>query len=167
MNRTLLLLSLLAISSVGYSATIKNKLIDWEGFEKIVSKKNIIREKKRLTERQFIQAMKEEGVILLDARSKKNYDLRHIVGAVNLPFTEVTAESLRKVIPEKNSKILIYCNNNFLNSPVSFASKKAPASLNVFTQVNLSAYGYENVFELGPLLDVRTTKIPFAGTECK
>jgi hypothetical protein len=25
---------------------------------------------------------------------------------VNLPFTEVTAESLKKVIPEKNSKIL-------------------------------------------------------------
>jgi len=35
-----------------------------------------------------------------------NSDLRHIVAAVNLPFTEVTAESLKKVIPEKNSKIL-------------------------------------------------------------
>ena len=29
-----------------------------------------------------------------------------IVTTVNLPFTEVTAESLKKVIPEKNSKIL-------------------------------------------------------------
>ena len=35
-----------------------------------------------------------------------NSDLRHIVAAVNLPFTEVTAESLKKVIPEKNPKIL-------------------------------------------------------------
>jgi len=35
-----------------------------------------------------------------------NSDLRHIVAAVNLPFTEVTAESLKKVIPEKTPKIL-------------------------------------------------------------
>jgi hypothetical protein len=29
----------------------------------------------------------------------------------------------------------------------------------------LRSYGYTNIFELDPLLDVRTTAIPFAGTE--
>jgi hypothetical protein len=36
--------------------------------------------------------------------------------------------------------------------------------LNVHTFNVLHTYGYTNVHELKPLLDVRTTKIPFAGT---
>ena len=33
-------------------------------------------------------------------------------------------------------------------------------ALNIQTFVNLHAYGYTNVYELGPLLDVKTTRIP-------
>ena len=61
--------------------------------------------------------------------------------------------------------MLIYCNNNFLNAPVSFAGKAAPASLNISTYISLVTYGYTNVYELGPLLDVKTTKLEFEGTE--
>ncbi len=95
------------------------------------------------------------------------YGLRHIKGAVNLPFTDFTAASLAGVLPAKDVKILIYCNNNFLGSPVAFASKIAPASLNLSTYTSLKAYGYDNIYELGPLLDVAKTKIPFEGTEVK
>ena len=38
-------------------------------------------------------------------------------------------------------------------------------ALNVQTFVNLHAYGYTNVRELGPLLDVKTTRIPFEGSK--
>jgi hypothetical protein len=86
---------------------------------------------------------------------------------VNLPFTDFTAETLAKVIPKRGTKILIYCNNNFLGSRISFASKAAPASLNISTYTSLRVYGYTNIFELGPLLAVGTTQIPFAGTEVK
>jgi hypothetical protein len=103
----------------------------------------------------------------LDARTASKYELRHIRGAVSLPFTDFTADTLAKVIPVKRTKVLIYCNNNFLSSPVSFASKAAPASLNISTYTSLRTYGYTNIFELGPLLDVLTTAIPFAGTELK
>jgi hypothetical protein len=48
---------------------------------------------------------------------------------------------------------------------VAFADKRAPASLNISTYIALATYGYTNVYELGPLLDVRTTTLPFAGTE--
>ena len=60
--------------------------------------------------------------------------------------------------------MLIYCNNNFEHEERAFAAKTAAASLNVHTFNVLHAYGYTNVHELKPLLDVRTTKIPFAGT---
>jgi len=50
---------------------------------------------------------------------------------------------------------------------MAFASKMPPASLNLSTYTSLKAYGYTSIYELGPLLDVKTTKIPFAGTEVR
>jgi len=158
---------LLAIGSVVYGDTITNRLINYAEFQKIVNASAAERESHRLTEAQFIQAMADKKVVLLDARSTGKYQLRHIRGATNLQFTDFTAETLAKIIPDKGTKILIYCNNNFLGSLVSFASKAPSASLNVATYTSLKSYGYTNIYELGPLLDVRKTDIPFAGTEVK
>ena len=147
--------------------SIPNRLIDYNGFQKIVDTSGKERESRRLTEEQFLAAMADTGVVVLDARSAAMYQLRHIKGAVSLPFTDFTAASLSTVLPAKDVKILIYCNNNFLGSPMAFASKTATASLNLSTYTSLKAYGYNNIYELGPLLDVRTTKIPFEGSDVK
>lgn len=147
--------------------SIPNRLIDYRAFQKIVTASAKERESHRLTEAQFIAAMTDKNVVVLDARSASKYQLRHIRGAANLPFTEFTAESLAKVIPAKTTKVLIYCNNNFVGSPVSFATKAPSASLNLSSYTSLRSYGYTNVFELGPLLDVQKTSIPFEGTEVK
>ena len=71
------------------------------------------------------------------------------------------------MIPAKNTRVLIYCNNNFVGAPVSLATKCAPASLNISTYIALTTYGYTNIYELGPLLDVATTKLAFEGTEVR
>ena len=55
--------------------------------------------------------------------------------------------------------------NAIRGAPVSLKAKAAPASLNISTYIALATYGYTNVYELGPLLDVKTTKLPFDGTE--
>ncbi|HAA26667.1 MAG TPA: sulfurtransferase [Cyanobacteria bacterium UBA8553] len=147
--------------------SIPNRLIDYSAFKKIVVRSAQERESRRLTEEQFIAMSKEKNVVLLDARSASRYALRHIKGAKNLPFTEFTESSLSAVIPSKDTKILIYCNNNFEGSPTAFASKMPAASLNLSTYTSLKAYGYNNIYELGPLLNISTTKIPFEGTEVK
>lgn len=147
--------------------SIPNRLIDYSAFKKIVVQSAQERESRRLTEEQFIAMSKEKNVVLLDARSASRYALRHIKGAKNLPFTEFTESSLSAVIPSKDTKILIYCNNNFEGSPTAFASKMPAASLNLSTYTSLKAYGYNNIYELGPLLNISTTKIPFEGTEVK
>ena len=146
---------------------IPNRLINYTEFQKIVGASAAERESHRLTETQFIQAMADQPAVLLDARTASKFELRHIRGAVNLPFTDFTAETLAKIIPAQGTKILIYCNNNFIGSPMSFASKAPAASLNISTYVSLRSYGYTNIYELGPLLNVRTAAIPFAGTEVK
>ena len=157
----------LAMDMTLVAGEIPNRLIDYKEFQKIVAASARERESHRLTERQFMDAMAEKGVVLLDARTASRYQLRHIHGAVNLSFTEFTAESLARVIPSKDVKILIYCNNNFEGSPISFASKAPSASLNISTYTSLKSYDYTNIFELGPLLNVHTTAIPFEGTEAK
>ncbi len=146
---------------------IKNRLINYNGFRKIVLAAEKPREKMRLTEKEFLKAMKSKQYILLDARSAAKFKLRHIKGAINLPFTEFTEKTLTKVIPDKNAKILIYCNNNFKGSPIAFPGKAPIASLNISTQMSLRAYKYHNIYELGPLLNVENTILPFEGTEVK
>ncbi len=160
-----LALATLVATPVCAQEAIPNRLIDYGKFREIVLQSSEERESRRLTEAQFMAMLKEQGIVLLDARSESRYTLRHIKGAINLPFTEFTEESLAAVIPSKDTKILIYCNNNFEGSPTAFASKAPAASLNLSTYTSLKAYGYNNVFELGPLLDVATTRIPFEGKE--
>jgi hypothetical protein len=166
MNKAYIISLLLTALSTGCaSAQIPNRLIDFAQFQELVKVNGESRESRRLTEKQFLHAIESGEYILLDARSEKNYQLRHIKSAINLPLTEFTSETLAKIIPSQDAKILIYCNNNFLSSPVSFASKAPAASLNLSTQVSLNAYGYFNIYELGPLLDINKTILPFEGIE--
>ena len=156
------------VVSVGLRAAadpIPNRLIDYPGYLKIAQEVQIPRESRRVTEKQFLSLTQKPGTIILDARSESKFKLRHIKGALNLPFTEFTEAALAKVIPTKNTRILIYCNNNFLGSPAAFGSKAPQASLNISTYVNLTSYGYTNIYELGPLIDIKNTKLLFDGQE--
>jgi len=157
-----------AVSLLSFSAhsetQIPNRLIDYSAFLNNAEKVKAVRESRRLTEDQFLQAMSEPDVVL-DARSAAKFKLRHLRGALNLSLPDFTAAELAKLIPSTNTKILIYCNNNFLGSEGAFPAKAPAASLNIATYVNLATYGYTNVYELGPLINVRTSKLPFEGDE--
>jgi len=144
---------------------IPNRLIDYSGFLRNAGEVNAVRKSRRLTEDEFLQAMSQPGVVVLDARSAAKFKLRHLRGAVNLSLPDFTAAELAKLIPSTDTKILIYCNNNFLGGDGAFPSKAPAASLNISTYVNLATYGYTNVYELGPLINVKSSKLPFEGDE--
>jgi Rhodanese-like domain len=158
-------LAFLMLSSAAASGGISNPSIDYGGFKKIVFDVARERESHRLTEKGFLEAVRDRNTVVLDARSASKYSLRHVKGAVNLPFTDFTANTLAQLIPSKTTKVLIYCNNNFEGSDTAFPSKAPAASLNLSTYTSLRAYGYANVFELGPRLDVHRTALPFEGIE--
>jgi len=141
-----------------------NPLIDYDAFKDNVVLVGALRESRRVTEEEFVRMSSDNRTVILDARSTQKFDLLHIKGAKNLSFPDMTAHELAKVIPAKDTRILIYCNNNFLNEPNAFPSKALTASLNVHTVNALYAYGYTNVFELAPLIDIRESKIKFEGT---
>ena len=101
------------------------------------------------------------GVVILDARSRQKYDELHVKGAINLSFPDIAIDSLERILPDKRVPILIYCNNNFLNAPSAFPTKLPSASLNLSTYIALYDYGYRNVYELGPLIDINTSRLEF------
>jgi phage shock protein E len=159
----LLSLGLLAAVQL-HAREIKNPAIEYAGFAKLTAELGPLRESRRISEEEFLRLAGEPGTVVFDARSRDKFERIHVKGALHLAFTDFTDEALQKVIPDKNTRILIYCNNNFDRDPVGFARKSAEVALNIQTFINLHAYGYKNVYELGPLLDIGTTKIPFEGT---
>ena len=145
------------------AAEIPNQLIDYPAFQYQVGRVGELRQLRRVTAEDFIRMAADPRTVVLDARSAEKFALMHVKGARNLSLPDFTADELAKIIPAKNTRVLIYCNNNFLNEPRAFPSKNIAVALNVHTFVSLNAYGYTNVYELGPLIDIGKSSIPFEG----
>jgi hypothetical protein len=132
-----------------------------EGYLEVSKEAARHRATRRLSEADFIRMSREPGTIVLDARSRERFDELHVKGALNLSFPDIAVESLNTLIPDRGTRILIYCNNNFSNAEGPFPVKLASASLNPVTYVALYDYGYRNVYELGPLIDIGISRLEF------
>ncbi len=138
-----------------------NPSVDGPGFLRYASQAATHREERLVSEDEFLRLSRLPGTVILDARSRPMYDRLHVRGAINLSFPDITVASLEAALPDRATRILIYCNNNFTGAPDPFPSKLPASALNLSTYTTLYIYGYRNVYELAPLLDVRTTRIPF------
>ena len=123
--------------------------IDYSGFLELVAEVEPIRAARLISLETFNEMKVEAGTIVLDTRSAFAYEMGHIEGAVNLPFSDFTDEKLAEIIPAKTTRVLIYCNNNFSDNTNPIMLKRVELALNVPTFVNLWGYGYENIYELG------------------
>jgi hypothetical protein len=163
-------------------------LVDFASFKELVAQVESHRAQRLIDLPTFLRWSKEKGVVVLDARSEFRFKRKHLKGAVNLSFSDFTQANLERLIPDRNTKILIYCNNNFDGDPVDFATKVArwplePAkptetqllgnrkplmlALNIPTYLNLYGYGYRNVYELHELVNVNDPRVEFAGSVVK
>ena len=149
----------LAIFAAPLAAQDRNPQIDYAGFQQLTGEVSTHRQARLLTWKEFEAAAKEPGSLILDARSADAYAAGHIRGAVNLPFTDFTAQSLAGVIGDKDRPILIYCNNNFANDQPPVMKKAIELALNIQTFINLVGYGYPNVRELNEVVDFNDPKI--------
>ena len=76
---------------------------------------------------------KKEGYILLDVRTKGEYESGYIPGAINIPLSDID-EKIISSLPDKSQMILVYCRSGNRSRE---ASDK------------LSKLGYSNVLEIG------------------
>ena len=72
--------------------------------------------------------------LILDVREQDEYDGGHIPGAVLLPLGSISEESAARVIPEKDTTVLVYCRSGS-------RSKKAAKAL--------AELGYTGIYEFG------------------
>ncbi|HLP13068.1 MAG TPA: rhodanese-like domain-containing protein [Flavobacteriales bacterium] len=153
--------------------------VDYDAFEKLVAEVKMHRQKRLVGLDEFLNMSKGENTIILDTRSDKMYEAKHVKGAVHLSFPDFTQNNLDDLIGDKNTRILIYCNNNFGGDELYLPTKTAgpvltkvsnePAkeltlALNIPTYINLYGYGFKNVYELAEFVDVKDSRIVFEGT---
>ena len=74
-----------------------------------------------------------EGYILLDVRTKEEYESGYIPGAINIPLSDIN-ENVVSSLPDKSQMILVYCRSGNRSRQ---ASDK------------LSKLGYTNIIEIG------------------
>ncbi|MDR7209600.1 rhodanese-like domain-containing protein [Flavobacterium piscis] len=159
-------------------------LVDYEDFKNLVTELEKQRDERLVCLDVFLKMAKEKNTVILDTRSDFRFNRKHLKGAIHLDFTDFTQENLLKLIPDTNTKILIYCNNNFDGDPIDFASKMSKPknnmetqilsnrkpimlALNIPTHINLFGYGYKNIYELDELININDSRIKFEGTEVK
>ncbi len=99
--------------------------VSYEDFKGLVTEVEAHRARRLIDFDTFLKMSKEPNVIILDSRSAFRFERIHLKGATHLAFTDFTQDSLRKTIPSPDTKILIYCNNNFEGNQVDFTSKTA------------------------------------------
>ena len=151
--------------------------VDYDAFEKLVAIVKPHRAERLVSVEKFAEMSNEKNVIILDTRSKAMYDAKHIKGAIHLNFSDFTQERLEQLIPDKNTTILIYCNNNFDDDEMYFPTKAyvpptpnegnemaLTLALNIPTYINLYGYGYRNIFELSELISIFDKRILLEGT---
>lgn len=161
MRAVSLTLALVLLATTAAAEDFERERIDMSGFLATAAAAAEYRETRRISEAEFLRMSSEPGTIILDARSREKFDELHVDGAIHLSFPDIAIESLAQAIPEKATRILIYCNNNFLNAESPFPSKLPSASLNLSTFIALYNYGYRNIWELGSVTDLAESKLPF------
>jgi len=163
--------------------------VDFDYFETVTAQAKKHRATRLLDFATFLNYSKETNTIILDTRSKMRYDKLHIKGAIHINFSDFTQDYLNVIIPDKNTRILIYCNNNFKqDEPLiieNFATKSVPIidfttvsssinvvdskpktlALNIPTYINLFGYGFKNVYELHELVSMSTLGLVLEGTD--
>ena len=80
----------------------------------------------------------ESNYLIVDVRTKKEYDTKHVPGAVLLPIEEIRNGNVTEVLPDKNQTLMIYC----------WTGRRAEDSA-----IMLANMGYKNVYEFGGLIN--------------
>ena len=153
-------------------------IVDFDGYETLTKEVKEYRKDRLVDLPTFLSYSKEKNTVILDTRSTEMYKRKHVKGAIHLDFSDFTQANLDRLIPSANTRILIYCNNNFDKDPILFATKMyiskpreqkkvISLALNIPTFINLYGYGYKNVYELSDLVSVFDTDIKFEGTDVR
>ncbi|HKK95645.1 MAG TPA: rhodanese-like domain-containing protein [Anaerovoracaceae bacterium] len=79
----------------------------------------------------------EEDIVILDVRTKEEYDEGHIENAILIPNTEIN-DRIEEEIPDKDTKILVYCRSG---------NRSSSATRDILE------LGYTDVYDFGGIIN--------------
>ncbi len=139
-----------------------NPAIDMEGYLRVSREAVAHRDTRRVSEEDFTRMSRRAGH--RDPGRAQPGEIRRAARQGRDP-PELSGHRCREpresTTPDKPTGILIYCNNNFASAPGPFPAKIARAALNLSTYIALYSYGYRNVYELAPLIDLKASRLEF------
>jgi len=90
-----------------------------------------------------IKDMKMEDYVILDVRTKSEYDEERIPNSVLLTLSEIESKAA-SVLPNKDIKIYVYCRSGARSEQAAY---------------KLISLGYKNVYDFGGIIDYPYEKI--------
>lgn len=161
LTKPTMILAIILFSNISAKGQQESLKVDYSGFLNISQELVDYRASRLIDIETFNAYCQEENTIILDTRSKAAYDEIHIKGAIHLNFSDFTKTALVRAIANKDTRILIYCNNNFESPREALMNKMTPLALNIPTFINLYGYGYKNIYELDEYLDENDQRVVF------
>jgi len=76
----------------------------------------------------------KEDFVLVNVLSKESFDQKHIPGSISIPISEGFASEIQKQIPNKDTKVIVYCANTECQASPNAAKK-------------LDELGYSDVYD--------------------
>jgi len=138
--KTCIFLASLALSTTlfGQSETFtRSELVNFDDYLALAQEVKIYREDRLVSLNTYNELASQPNTVILDTRSDSMYMTKHVKGAIHLNFSDFTQSNIAKLIPDPNTVILIYCNNNFLENVALkiedryFMSKSAPPRMEI------------------------------------
>lgn len=121
---------MIGVIIVGIFTTPKNKSSEPENQSKASFK--------HISQKQAKERMDSgDKIIILDVRTKEEYDEKHIPNAVLVPNEDILSEK-PELLPDLDAEILVYCRSGVRSAQ---AAQK------------LANMGYTNIYEFGGILD--------------
>ena len=95
------------------------------------------------TAKQTAQWLKNGEAVLIDLNDAEQFAHTHLKGAINLPGTSITDEALNVLVPDENTRLVLYCYDSlYPTRRIALTTLSAPAVVQL---------GYPNTFLLEPL----------------
>ena len=123
-------LKYVVLMAVGLSSTVfadspeyPSAKVSYSDFKTLVETVEEHRSERLVDLDEFLEMSKDPDTVVLDTRSAERFERIHVAGAKHLNFSDFNQRSLAELIPDPNTRILIYCNNNFEGNPVDFTTK--------------------------------------------
>ncbi|MBI3238776.1 MAG: rhodanese-like domain-containing protein [Flavobacteriia bacterium] len=138
--KTCILLASLLLSTTLFSQSetfTRSELVNFDDYLSLAQEVKLYREDRLVSLNTYNQLASQPNTVILDTRSDSMYMAKHVKGAIHLNFSDFTQSNLAKLIPDPNTVILIYCNNNFLENVTLkiedryFMSKSAPPRMDI------------------------------------